>query len=478
MKYLRFILLLLFMSVSCFATETIKISALTDGSSSVTTGTWLVGTIVDTTYKFSASSLVGLYLGTLTNDKYCKYNSATSKIDCIYSSSGLGDDNTWTGTNTFSSSAVFSDAFITKVNAAGGSADALTLSGTLGIMDGADDIFRGIYLNYTNSNHTAGNVFAINIAGITGDADATESAIYIQEGWDSGILSYSPVHLKGPSDVGKLFLFDTGEADYIAADVTTTYTLTLPAAAVDSGWTTGLLGFGPDGVGTFVNVDDISGTIPISGDITDEQVACWETSETPGTNKLKSCGAKTTDNSTATHLLCKDDSGEIENCTLAGLAISGTTSPTITVEAVPANATVNAAGEMTIDTTTDQIRWYGTAQQQLSPKLTFSVVVPSVADTDDMLIMKAPYGMTITALDCIVSAATSATINIQECDSAGANCVDTATSDLACDTDGANTTTLNNATVDSGDWLKLDVASISGTPGTLTVTVTYTIVAD
>lgn len=255
-------------------------------------------------------------------------------------------------------------------------------------------------------------------------------------------------------------------------------TLTLPGAAVDGGWTTGLLGFGPDGTGIFVNIADLEATIPISGEITDEQVACWESSETPGMNKLKSCGAKTTDNSTATHLLCKDDSGEIENCTLAGLAISGTTSPTITVEAVPSNATVNAAGEVTIDTTTDQIRWYGTAQQQLSPKLTLSVVVPSVADTDDMLIMKAPYGMTITALDCIVSAATSATINIQECDSAGANCVDTATSDLACDTDGANTTTLNNATVDSGDWLKLDVASISGTPGTLTVTVTYTIVAD
>ena len=222
--------------------------------------------------------------------------------------------------------------------------------------------------------------------------------------------------------------------------------------------------------------DLLDSLVAYTGEITDEQVACWETSN--GSNQIKSCGAKTTDNATATHLLCKDDSGEIENCTLAGLAISGTTSPTITVEAMPANATVNAAGEMTIDTTTDQIRWYGTEQRQLSPKLTFSVVVPSVADTDDMLIMKAPYGMTITALDCIVSAATSATINIQECDSAGANCVDTATSDLACDTDGANTTTLNNAAVDSGDWLKLDVASISGTPGTLTVTVTYTIVAD
>ena len=258
-------------------------------------------------------------------------------------------------------------------------------------------------------------------------------------------------------------------------------TLTLPAAAVDGGWSTGLFGCGPDGTCAWTNIADLEATIPISGEITDEQVACWESSETPGTNKLKSCGTKTTDNSTATHLLCKDDSGEIENCTLAGLAISGTTSPTITVEAMPSNATVNAAGEMTIDTTTDQIRWYGTAQQQLSPKLTFSVVVPSVADTDDMLIMKAPYGMKLLALDCIVSAATSATINIQECTSAGASCADNATDDLVCDTDGATTSTFGGAsgdTIDSGDWIKLDVASIDGTPGTLTVTVTYSIVAD
>ena len=189
---------------------------------------------------------------------------------------------------------------------------------------------------------------------------------------------------------------------------------------------------------------------------------------------------------TASRNVEADGSG---NLTSADTATTGTgapvkaTGPTITLGENStinngAAPTVNAAGEVAIDTTTDQIRWYGTAQQQLSPKLTFSVVVPSVADTDDMLIMKAPYGMTITSLDCIVSAATSATINIQECDSAGANCVDTATSDLACDADGANTTTLNNATVDSGDWLKLDVASISGTTGTLTVTVTYTIVAD
>jgi hypothetical protein len=410
--------------------------------------------------------------GVLTNDGSGNYS---------WGDLGFDESANYTPTGTWDFSG---DIEISKVNSAGGSANALTLSGTLGAMDGSDT-FRGILIDYTNANHTGSDnsFIGIHIDGITGDAQSGDYGVYVGSGWDYGLVTLSPAYFGGDASTtkGVIYLYDLDNSAYVAitpADVTTAYTLTLPTAAVDEGWTTGLLGFGPDGTGIFVNIDDFEATIPISGEITDEQVACWESSETPGTNKLKSCGAKTTDNSTATHLLCKDDSNEMENCTLSGLAISGTTSPTITVEAMPANATVNAAGEMTVDTTTDQIRWYGTAQQQLSPKLTLSVVVPSVADTDDMLIMKAPYGMTITALDCIVSAATSATINIQECDSAGANCVDTATSDLACDTDGANTTTLNNATVDSGDWLKLDVASISGTPGTLTVTVTYTIVAD
>ena len=77
---------------------------------------------------------------------------------------------------------------ITPVNAAGGSANALTLSGTLGIMDGSDTM-RGLYLNYTNANHTStSNVFnGVDIAAITGDAEATETAINIGSGWDSGL---------------------------------------------------------------------------------------------------------------------------------------------------------------------------------------------------------------------------------------------------------------------------------------------------
>ena len=253
-------------------------------------------------------------------------------------------------------------------------------------------------------------------------------------------------------------------------------TLTLPGAA--STYAGGLLACSEDGSCSWTDPTTISGVIPISGEITDEQVACWESSETPGTNKLKSCGTKTTDNSTATHLLCKDDSGEIENCTLVGLAISGTTSPTITVESIPANATVNAVGELTVDTTTDQLKYYGGAVRVLPYIQYLSFVIPAPAEADDINIMKAPYGMTIIGIDCIVQGTTSATGQIQECDSAGANCADL-DSDIVCDADGAaDDGTLTDSAIASGAWLRWKTTSLSGTPTFLTVTVRYSVVAD
>ena len=79
--------------------------------------------------------------------------------------SGITNDAAYTQTG--SSANTFTGATSeTVVNAAGGSANALTLSGTLGIFDGSDT-FRGLYLNYTNSDHTgSSNIFyGLDIAG-------------------------------------------------------------------------------------------------------------------------------------------------------------------------------------------------------------------------------------------------------------------------------------------------------------------------
>ncbi|QQG44291.1 MAG: hypothetical protein HYW86_05560, partial [Candidatus Roizmanbacteria bacterium] len=77
---------------------------------------------------------------------------------------------------------------IARVNSTGGSLNALTLSGTLGVMDGSDT-FRGLYVN-TNSNtgHTNTNTIYgvdINNSGTTSVYDnTTEGAIHVAGNWD------------------------------------------------------------------------------------------------------------------------------------------------------------------------------------------------------------------------------------------------------------------------------------------------------
>lgn len=100
----------------------------------------------------------------------------------------------------------------TGVNAAGGSANPFDYTGTLGIMDAVGtDNFTLFDINLTNANHTGGTVEIMNIANITGDAQATENGINIGTGWDNGITCASPVTFNGgiTCDTDKFTVADT-----------------------------------------------------------------------------------------------------------------------------------------------------------------------------------------------------------------------------------------------------------------------------
>lgn len=164
---------------------------------------------------------------------------------------------------------------ISAINAAGESANALTLSGTLGAMDATGtDIFRGIYLNYTNANHTGGAFYGIDIADITEDTDAQEIGIKIGTGYDYGIMSSSKLLLKGDGSTtkGTVQLTDLDNDGYVAitpANETTSYTLTLP-------------GTSPTGVlradtGVMSASDTLSGIVINGG--TASTVAAWDGSQ-------------------------------------------------------------------------------------------------------------------------------------------------------------------------------------------------------
>ena len=200
--------------------------------------------------------------GVLTNDGSGNYS---------WGDLGFDESANYTPTGTWDFSG---DIEISKVNSAGGSANALTLSGTLGEMDSADDTFYGIKINYTNANHTNGDFNAIRIESITKTPNATETGIFINSGWDAGLVSYSEVRVQGDGSTtkGNLRLYDLDNSAYVAitpADETTSWTMTLPAAEP-----TGLL---RADAGTVSTTTSISGTT-ISGG-TASTVAAWDGSQ-------------------------------------------------------------------------------------------------------------------------------------------------------------------------------------------------------
>jgi hypothetical protein len=144
---------------------------------------------------------------------------------------------------------------------------------------------------------------------------------------------------------------------------------------------------------------------------------------------------------------------------------------------VSATATADQSGSIAIDTTSDTLIFKGTEAKVIPSIFPMSVVVPSVADTDDYILSDAIYDMTIKGVGCIVSAATNAVVNIQQCTNT-TGCVDMLTSNLTCTTTWATTDVFTYKTIAKGKTIKLSTVSTSGTPGTLTVRIRYEVNPD
>lgn len=87
-----------------------------------------------------------------------------------------------------SNSAADNFIFNPEPNAAGGGSTFATVQATLGIMDGSDTV-NALAINLTNADHTGSTnvVNGISVGNITADAQATEVAVNIGTGWDTGI---------------------------------------------------------------------------------------------------------------------------------------------------------------------------------------------------------------------------------------------------------------------------------------------------
>ena len=127
-------------------------------------------------------------------------------------------------------------AFTSTPNAA---VDFMQLNATISILTGAE-VTNVLNLVSTNANHTGGTLNGINVAAITGDAQATETAINIGSGWDYGLsiladgsATTNAITL-GASQTADVQLYFDGSAFVIDANGTTGNDVTITLGASSS----------------------------------------------------------------------------------------------------------------------------------------------------------------------------------------------------------------------------------------------------
>lgn len=196
--------------------------------------------------------------------------------------------------------------------------------------------------------------------------------------------------------------------------------------------------------------------------------------------------------STSKNIAIKNDAGTVNhgvqtkaaasNQVLRAIADDGTVTQSALASAdIPNNAanTTGTAASITGNLTGDVTSTAMTTTLAAKHKTRIgsaTIFDPVTGDSGRVQIMF-PYAVTITSISCSVKAATSATINLDERAFATPDTAGTAvlTSALACDTDGATSTTFTNATIAANVPMALLVTAVSGTPDTLRVFWTYTI---
>lgn len=139
------------------------------------------------------------------------------------------------------------------------------------------------------------------------------------------------------------------------------------------------------------------------------------------------------------------------------------------------NPTVDSAGEAAVDTTAGQFVFYnGSAARVATDLLTKCMTIESPTDADNFLFFRASRGLTVTGIDCVVHAATSAVITVQECNGNGTTCGTTEAAMTCTTTNTTEAAGIDDATVDTGDWLRIDVGAVTGTVGQVSVCMEYT----
>jgi len=138
--------------------------------------------------------------------------------------------------------------------------------------------------------------------------------------------------------------------------------------------------------------------------------------------------------------------------------------------------TVDTAGQIAVDTTANQIKAYGSALAVFDPRRTENATFKTPTSGDKVKFKK-PFGMTVTGVSCLVDAATSAVLDVQECNTDGGSCSSILSSTITCGT--TNTTgTISDNSIAANNYTFFSVGTVTGTPGFLYVNFDYKVTGE
>jgi hypothetical protein len=147
----------------------------------------------------------------------------------------------------------------------------------------------------------------------------------------------------------------------------------------------------------------------------------------------------------------------------------GATSTEIVNSASP---TVDAAGEIAVDTSDDQLIYYGGAKRVVTYKQQkcFALENPVAAD-DNVPIFFPTDAITVTNMSCMCKGGTSAEVILSD----GTNALDT----MTCDVDGAvDDGNIANAAFTANEEMQFDIGTVTGSVTWVTLCFTYTTTAE
>jgi len=163
--------------------------------------------------------------------------------------------------------------------------------------------------------------------------------------------------------------------------------------------------------------------------------------------------------------------------TVTGAAIVDGASASLEIPNAAGGRTVNAAGEVTIDTTSDTLNFYdGTEERVLTPYHSKSITIEDPTNAEDISIFFTKDAITVTEMRAVcVGTTPSVTWTIRhgtDRSATGAEVVTSGTTTTSTTT-GSDVTAFNDATIVADSFVWLETTAKTGTVDEIHITIVF-----